>query len=498
SGGSNYVWSNAATSASIWAAQPGVYVVTASNLCGSDTAQTLVSFLPGATASITASGPLSICPGDSLQLTASGGSSYVWSNAATTSSIWVTQTGSYVVTATGVCGSDTASVSITQQPGPAASVTASGPLSICAGDSVQLSASGGNSYVWSTASTSAAIWVTQPGTYIVNASNNCGSDTAQVQIAVLPAPSVQITPSGPQTLCPGDSLLLTATGNGSYLWSTGATSAAVYATGAGTYSVTATNVCGTASATQIITAGVLPNATVSGNTIICIGDTTLLTATGGSSYIWSTGSTASSIAANTGGVYTVIASNSCGSDTAQITVSITQAFASFTADTVTGNAPLAVNFTDASSSNTVAWLWDFGNGNTSAIPSPDFTFTSAGTYNVTLTVTNTQGCTDVFSMTIIVTEDPSFLQMPNVFTPNGDGINDLFLATAAGIETFDMHIYDRWGIEVSHLTRVNQGWDGRTTSGVEVTEGTYYFVLRAAGFDQRVYDLTGFLTLLRN
>lgn len=498
SGGDTYSWNNADTSAAVWATQPGNYIVTASNLCGSDTAQINVSFLPGAAAAITASGPLSICSGDSLQLTASGGSSYVWSTSATTSSIWITQTGTYTVSASGLCGSDTASVTITQQSAPAAQISAGGPLSLCPGDSVLLTASGGNSYVWSNAALTTSIWVAQAGTYIVNVSNNCGSDTAQVQISALQLPSVFITPSGSQTLCPGDSLLLTASGSGNYLWSTGATSAAVYATSPGTYSVTATNSCGTASATQSVVAGVLPAAVISGNTSICSGDTALLSVTGGSTYSWNTGSTASSISVTAGGVYSVIAFNTCGSDTAQITVNSTQATASFTADFTSGTAPLSVDFTDASAANTVSWLWDFGNGNTSTSSSPQFTFTFPGIYTVTLQVTNSAGCTDLFSMVITVNGDASFVQMPNVFTPNGDGINDLYLAETSGIETFDLHIYDRWGIEVSHITRVAQGWDGRTTSGTEVTEGTYYYVLRASGFDQRVYELAGYFTLLRN
>jgi gliding motility-associated-like protein len=498
SGGTSFLWNTAAVTASITVNAAGTYLVAVSNSCGTDTQSVQVAAFPLPAAQITAGGPLTICTGDSVLLTASGGSSYLWNNSSTSASVWAALPGVYTVTASNGCGSDTAQVTVIVVSAVTALVSPAGPLSLCPGDSVLLTASGGNSYLWSNSAVTPAIWITQPGSYVVSVTGNCGSDTASVVIGSSSLPAVQITPSTTQALCPGDSLLLTASGNGAFTWSTGGTNASIYVTAAGSYSVIATNACGTASASLNVQAGVLPAASVSGNTLICNGDSTTLTVSGTGSFIWNTGSTSSSIIVNTPGIYSVIASNTCGSDTAQLSVSVSQATALFSASVIQGNAPLSVNFTDGSASNTVSWNWDFGNGNTSTSPSPGFVYNSPGTYNVSLTVINAQGCTDVYTLTIVVTDNPSSLQMPNVFTPNGDGVNDIFLPQAESIATFNMYIYDRWGVEVAHIEQINRGWDGRNVSGIEVSDGTYYYVVRASGYDAKVYELTGFLTLLRN
>ncbi|MGL5888975.1 MAG: hypothetical protein ACRC3B_03780, partial [Bacteroidia bacterium] len=135
--------------------------------CGdtvSSPVQLILQGLP--VAQITASGPLAICNSNSVTLTASGGSSYIWSTAATTQSITVSTAGTYIVAASNICGTDTQSVTVITLPLPAAQITAGGPLSICPGDSVQLTASGGSNYVWSNAATSASIWAAQPGVYV--------------------------------------------------------------------------------------------------------------------------------------------------------------------------------------------------------------------------------------------------------------------------------------------------------------------------------------------
>jgi len=91
------------------------------------------------------------------------------------------------------------------------------------------------------------------------------------------------------------------------------------------------------------------------------------------------------------------------------------------------------------------------------------------------------------------------IKMPNVFTPNNDGKNDIFYLEGwdVCIETFEMFIYDRWGVKIFESTNVNVDWDGRLLSGTEATDGTYYYVFNIKNVNGEEEKLTGFITLLR-
>ncbi|HEU4718502.1 MAG TPA: gliding motility-associated C-terminal domain-containing protein, partial [Bacteroidia bacterium] len=241
----------------------------------------------------------------------------------------------------------------------------------------------------------------------------------------------------------------------------------------------------------------LPVASVSGTTMICQGDSAELNAGGGGSYAWNTGATSSTIYVSASGNYFVIVSNSCGSDTAQINVAVNSVNALFSADTLSGSPPLTVNFTDNSSPGTVSWQWNFGDNTNGSGSSVTHVYTDPGSYTVTLTVTDANGCSDTYSVTILVNDVPSWVSVPNIFTPNGDGTNDVFLVNSAGLKEMKLEVYDRWGVLVNTISTPAMGWDGRTTSGVQATDGTYYYVLNATGYDNKNYSMTGFITLLR-
>jgi gliding motility-associated-like protein len=148
-------------------------------------------------------------------------------------------------------------------------------------------------------------------------------------------------------------------------------------------------------------------------------------------------------------------------------------------------------FTDLTSGATT-WEWDFGDGGTSTAQNPTHDFPTSGTFTVVLTVTNANGCQDTIHMIINVEED--FL-LPNVFTPNGDGVNDEFFITTSGLNEYKLEIYDRWGVKIFESAEPNVHWDGHTTSGAMCADGTYYFVLIAIS-PTNDYSTTGFLTLI--
>lgn len=151
----------------------------------------------------------------------------------------------------------------------------------------------------------------------------------------------------------------------------------------------------------------------------------------------------------------------------------------------------AFAFTDQTTGGTT-WAWDFGDGGTSTQQNPTHSFPTGGTFTVVLTVTNANGCTDTVQMVITIDEE---FMIPNVFSPNGDGVNDEFYITTSGFSEYRLEIFDRWGVKLFESTEPNVHWDGHTTSGAMCADGTYYFVLRAIS-PARDYSTAGFITLI--
>jgi gliding motility-associated-like protein len=309
----------------------------------------------------------------------------------------------------------------------------------------------------------------------------------------------QLSISGTRSICVGTSTILTASGGSTYSWSNGGfTTDTLSVSTAGTYTVTATNSCGSVNDTASIKVNPLPVANISGQTNFCSGSSTILIASGGTSYSWNPGgATTSYIPVSSTGTYTVTALNSCGSSNSKVTVTVHNVVAHFTSNPNSGIAPVNVLFSDNSTGALLNWSWNFGEGGTGNGLNQNYTFTQPGTYTITETVTDSLGCTDTFEATIVVHENPSFITVPNVFTPNGDGDNDAFSITSSGIVEISTQIFDRWGVLIAQLTSVGEYWDGRTTSGLPATAGTYYYLIRAKGADGKDFNLNGFLMLIR-
>lgn len=469
--------------------------------CGDPVCTTVT--LPSGTAptvSITPDGPTALCPGQSVTLTASGADSYLWGDQQTSASITVSQAGTYTVTGTNACGSADGQIAITVGSAPTVTITPDGPTALCPGESVTLTAGGADSYLWNDQQTSASISVSVPGTYSVTGTNGCGNASAQITITAASGPTVSITPDGSTTLCPGESVVLTATGADSYLWDDQQTSASITVTQPGTYSVTGTNGCGQGNAQITITAGAVPAVSITpdGATTLCPGESVTLTASGASTYLWSTQQAGPSITVSSAGTYSVTGTNGCGQDNASIDVDAIELSASFTPSVTFGTAPLTVVFTNTSDPAD-ANSWDFDGDGTSTSTSPTHTFNDAGVYTVVLTIT-AQGCTATAEATIIVSAVPvgaSVLTVPNVFSPNGDRVNDQLRVLAENMTTLSMLIYNRWGEKVGELKSPRDAWDARSFAGEPVPDGTYFYVLNATGADGVDYDLSGAITLIR-
>jgi hypothetical protein len=398
-----------------------------------------------------------ICGGASTSLTANGGSTYLWSNGATTSTINVSpsSTTTYTVTATSGDGcTATATQTLTVVTSPTASIsiveisgTANNDGTICDGFDVDLTASGGDSYEWSTGEATTTIYKnpSTTTTYTVTATNATGcTGTASRTITVNPnpVPSISVTETSGTTnndgtVCFGASATLTATGGTTYTWSTSATTAAITPSPASTttYTLTATTSGCQGFANRSITVNGLPTAAIAiaetsgtaNDGSICANFSTTLTASGGTSYAWSTSETTAAItkspATTTTYTVTVTNANGCSDTETQTLTVVTSPTASIsvieTSGTTNNDGTICAG-TSATLTATggTSYAWSTGATTASITPSPSATTT------YTVTVTNANGCTATADQILTVTAlpTPSISVTETSGTTNNDGV----------------------------------------------------------------------------
>lgn len=175
--------------------------------------------------------------------------------------------------------------------------------------------------------------------------------------------------------------------------------------------------------------------------------------------------------------------------------------ASFDANPSQGNAPLDVTFSNTSDPATT-YDWDFGNGQTNSVnnqSAQNTTYTEEGVYTVTLTISD-GNCTDQATQEVVVTLLlPLSYDMPNVFTPNGDGTNDVFTINSVNAVSLEMVILNRWGNVVFESNEVGAAWNGKVQNvGAECTDGTYFYKFKIKGEDGVEVEEHGFVHLVRD
>jgi subtilisin-like proprotein convertase family protein len=283
-GGGTYLWSNGATTATtnVSPTTTTTYTVTVTTPgCGTDTDQVLVTVSPGGTVNIT--GPANLCQGQNGALTATPGnlSSYQWSTGINGVSTPISQSGAYTVTAT-ISPGCTATALFNVQELAFTPPSISGQTVLCPGGNVSLSADGSNyiAYNWSNSQNTQSITVSAPGNFTVTVTAQSGC-TGTASISVTPSASTSTSIQGPNSVCPGGSVNLNATGSFiSYDWSNSASGQNISITQPGSYTVTVTNNAGcTGSASINITPAPAPTVNLAvGNPNLCQGACVTLTA----------------------------------------------------------------------------------------------------------------------------------------------------------------------------------------------------------------------------
>jgi len=179
--------------------------------------------------------------------------------------------------------------------------------------------------------------------------------------------------------------------------------------------------------------------------------------------------------------------------------------AAVSATPTSGIYPLNVNLQN-SSQNANTYFWDFGNGNTATVndlSSQNQTYDTTGVYTVMLIASN-GNCSDTAYVTITVNEPPVIppvvpvsLETSNVFTPNGDEVNDTYSFKMENIVELELTILNRWGQVVFEGDELTPEWDGKHFSGTEAEDGVYFYIFKAVGAQDEPFEGQGFIHLIR-
>jgi gliding motility-associated-like protein len=388
------------------------------NICNIIPSRTAITFTVNSTPIISVNSG-SICSGNSFTIIPNGASTYTYSSGS--SIVTPTITTNYTIIGSSIEGCIGASVisSITVNALPIITVNSG---SICSGNSFTIVPSGANTYTYSSSSVITPS-ITSSYTVIGESANGCLNNNVAIStVTVIEVPSVSIT--GNTVICASELLTLIANGVGNFLWNTGETTPSItsYPTSNITYSISATNACGTASDLISVIVNSLPTINYSNDTTILSDNTINLFANGGITYNWQP----ANLGCNTCSVVTV---------------------------------------------------------------SP----TSNTTYTVMITAAN--GCT-VTKMISVRVEDNFEIFIPDIFSPNGDGQNDILYVRGLGIKEMSFKLFNRIGEKIFETNDITKGWDG-CYKGTALNNAVFVYVLTATRLDGSKINKHGDVTLIR-
>ena len=458
--------------------------------------------------------------------------SFQWGNGSQDSSITVQPASSktYVVSVTDACGVNTVIDSITVYVDNDPIITSTeNELINCVGDSadMEVQIQGGYppySVQWSSGGTDSIETVagnlgTQ--TYTVSVTDVCQLDTVteQVNVVVREYEDLQIAPLQNETLlCKGDQFeigpaeVLGGSGDNVVSWNNwddetnlawGVTDTNI------TFIVRAADLCNLDSAqttVQVIVPDYDPmDLNTTNDTFICPSDVVTIGAIAlggaeseGYEYNWGNGKTGSQVlvSPNQSRTYYVTATDVCGHKAyAEVFVESSTPTADFDFEFID---PFNVMF-ENKSIQADSFYWNFGDGNTDTFIDPMHQYENDVTHNVTLKAINQYGCFDTVTKEL---NPPLIAFIPNAFTPNGDGLNDVFELNGGGIrsgeniEKFNIAIFDRWGTEIFTSNDPNFEWNGiDQNNGKKVGIGVYPFKLTIEGYGTQKIEMTGSITI---
>ncbi|MFM2016903.1 MAG: hypothetical protein RL007_559 [Bacteroidota bacterium] len=468
----------------------------------------------------------------------SGGLTYMWLPNNVNDSTLVNVTGgNYDVVVTDANGcADTVTVNVYNQQGVVATM---GPLThvLCFGGSDGTAAgnyNGGNgpyTYSWSpSGGTGSSASSLSAGSYVVTVTDADGCTSSATAIITEPSQLNLQATATPTAVCEGTPVTLNATPGGgtpnySVVWSPGnlaGNSQTIIPPVTGTYTADVTDLNGcTATATVVVTVNPVPTAALSGDTLagcatLCVNfsDMTAIASGTITNWLWDFGDQNTSLSQNpshcyaTAGLYSVslsvISAAGC-TNTITMTNYVdvygipTAAFSANPQPTTELNP--TIYFTDLSIGAN-AWTWSFGDlsNASSTLQNPSFEYPGPGCYDVVLEVESSNGCTDTAMQEICIDPDVAIF-VPNTFTPNEDGSNDVFFPQGVGIDPdqFEMWIFDRWGNLIYYTEDMNDGWNGTVQgkSGQLCQVDTYVWKIKCVDMLGKKHNMLGHVNLIR-
>ena len=373
----------------------------------------------------------------------------------------------------------------------------------CEGASITISAGiSGVHYLWQDGSTNPTYQTGQSGEIILQVSNNCGTDadTVLVDLSGM-APLFDL--GNDTTLCDGSTLMLTAAVSpGSHLeWQDGSTSNDYLVTRPGLYHVAVSNICGMEEDTVLVDFIAVPQPFLLGpDTILCLDEQLVLTVPQpGFNVLWQDGSSQPIYTVDHPEWVSLQLSNACGSESDTLLVDYDPNTPSLNLQPLLEWCPGDVITLNATQPFAAEYLWSTGS------TSPVLTINTPGVFTIEVTTP----CSYVNQAVDIIAQsncDTHVIQndyyIPNVFSPNGDNINDVFAPSfGADIVVTGMtgSIFDRWGNQVFKSSSLNFSWDGRY-HGEDLPAGVYAYVLYCdlmTDGHKQIITLSGDVTLLR-
>ncbi len=532
SGASSYTWSSnngglGANTGATMVASPSITtvysVIGEKDGCNSGMQINILNMLPIPTISIAVLNP-TICSGASTQLNASGNSAqYNWlpmaglsatAGANVLASPMSTQNYSVIGSNNSCTNIAVATVSVIQSP--TLTISAS-QYTACTGAAVYLNANGAASYSWAPSTGLSPLLgpniIGTPNantTFSVWGYNGVCTGSSTILVKTIPYPNILIEASSNQ-VCQGSPVTIKASGATNFSWMpsgnmSATTGSVITASPLSTtnYTIIGTNTSGTVSCSQQVSYSVMvtpgAKALASANQAICAGGRVTLNASGGDTYRWlpasglnRTGGASVLAAPKASTIYTVEVSFNgyCGS-TATVEVAVNPNPFVFAGRDTSFNADEPFMSLLARGTGTLTWLE--GEGIVCA-DCPDTRITPRTNNCYVVEAVNSFGCKAQDRVCITLTDNYG-IYIPNTFTPNRDGLNDVFFVYGTGLSQMSIEIYNRWGENVFLSDNQSVGWDG-TYKGTECNPGLYIYSISYKGLDGKKNSKTGQVSLVR-
>ena len=476
----SYLWQDNSTNSTFNVSQPGTYWVKVTNSCETTSDTINVNYSLKLLAKL--GKDTTLCQGEILSLDASNiNASHLWQDNSTLPNLKITNPGTYWVKVSNSCEttSDTINVNYILTP----FINLGEDTTLCQGEILTLNVSNTNAtYLWQDNSTLPNLKIINPGTYWVKVSNSCEttSDTINVNYNL----SLLADLGRDTTLCQGETLTLnTDNTNAAFLWQDNSTLPNFKIYKPGTYWVKVSNRCETTSDTINVNYSLNLLAELGKDTTLCQGELLTLNANNpNASYLWQDNSTLPNFKINKPGTYWVKISNSCEttSDTIHVNYILTPLINLGEDTTICQGELLTLN---ASNTNAM-YLWQ----DNSTYPTLDVK--QQGMYWVEVTVNN---CSVIDTILINKEDCEIILEIPNVFSPNNDGINDIFVPVKSkGIVSLNASIFNRWGNKVYESSNLQIKWNGEGAS-----DGVYFWKIDFIDIQNNKYQKVGYTSIFR-